>query len=214
MLELEDVEFQHPNETVCYEYSLKAERTDIVGIMGASGSGKSTLLELVAGFLVPKSGKIAWDGNDLGNLQLGKRPVTILFQSHNLFEHLTVVRNIAVGINPNGAPSKLEIERTEAALSMVGLDGLGHRLAANLSGGQKQRVALARAFVRPQPIVLLDEPFTGLDDDTKADHLKLVSELAKKQNKCVLMVTHDASDAEAVANQLYKIEAGKLAKLR
>lgn len=213
MLKLERLRFQYQQTDMDYDFSLNAASGEVIGIMGASGSGKSTLLELIAGFLQPSSGEMLWNDVTFDEMPPGKRPTTVLFQNHNLFEHLTAIQNVALGLNPHGKMTSTDAALILETLKRVGLEGKEHQVASTLSGGQQQRVALARAFVRSQPIVLLDEPFTGLDDDSKESTLELVSKLATEGAKCVLMVTHDASDCDAIADHQYLVEQGRLRKI-
>ncbi len=213
MLRLEDIKFRHHQEDTPYVFSLEASTGDTVGIMGPSGSGKSTLLDLIAGFQIPESGSMHWDNLNLIPLPPEQRPVTILFQHNNLFGHLTAARNVAIGINPSRRISTEEQSRVLNVLRQVGLAGHEDQRASTLSGGQQQRVALARAILRDRPILLLDEPFGGLDDETRHDMLDLVRVQAAENNKCVLMVTHDESDCEAIATKRYVVDAGKLASV-
>lgn len=205
MLKLDHVTFRHKGASLTYDFSLEASPQEIIAITGESGSGKTTLLELIAGFLIADGGTMTWQGDDLKALPPERRPITTLFQNHNLFEHLTASRNIALGIEGHVVSSTIE-----DALKKVGLAGLENQKASTMSGGQQQRVALARTFVRDTPILLLDEPFNGLDDTNKAEMLSLIKTLAKKENRCVLMITHDQSDCDAIATRQFKVENGKL----
>ncbi len=179
-----------------YHYNLSVNQGQIVAILGKSGSGKSTLLDLIAGFLTPHSGTIMIEGKAIENLPIEKRPITILFQKHNLFEHLSVEKNIALG-NRDATPQAIS-----AILKEVGLEGYEKRSALDLSGGQQQRVALARALIRQKPILLLDEPFTGLDSQTREQMLELVERLTVKHHLHTIMITHEKRDCD-LASRTY-----------
>ncbi|MFN3969924.1 MAG: ATP-binding cassette domain-containing protein [Gemmobacter sp.] len=166
-----------------------------VALIGPSGAGKSTLLNAIAGFLSPTSGRILWQGQDLGPLPPGKRPVSILFQDQNLFPHLSITRNLALGLSPARRLSAADASRIDQALARVGLADLGPRMPAALSGGQQSRAALARALLRARPILLLDEPFAALGPAMKSDMLDLVAQIATDTGATVLLVTHDPADA-------------------
>ncbi|MGL4319550.1 MAG: ATP-binding cassette domain-containing protein, partial [Paracoccaceae bacterium] len=166
-----------------------------VAIIGPSGAGKSSLLMAIAGFLTPKSGQICWAGQALGPIAPGKRPVSILFQDQNLFPHLTIARNLALGLNPCLQLDAADWARIDAVLDRVGLSGMGTRRPADLSGGQQGRAALARALLRARPLLLLDEPFAALGPALKADMLALVAEVVAESHATLLMVTHDPEDA-------------------
>ena len=209
MLALERVTYAHAGQAAAYEFTMEAARGEVTAVRGASGSGKSTLLDLIAGFLVPVHGRIALDGRDLVPLPPEQRPVSILFQSESLFEHLTAARNVALGLPPAPRGEALD-RRIEAALEEVGLPGIGGQRADTLSGGQKQRVALARTLLRDRPVLLLDEPFSALDDDTRIATRSLVGDLTARHHWITLLVSHHADDVAALARRTYRIEAGRL----
>lgn len=203
MLALDHVAFGY-GPTPTYDFSMEAAAGEVTAIRGASGSGKSTLLDLVAGFLEPASGTIRIDGNTVNRLPPEQRPVSILFQSETLFEHLSTARNVALGL-PHPDP-----ERVAASLAELGLDDLANQRAATLSGGQKQRVALARTLLRNKPVLLLDEPFSALDDETRATTRALVQSLTRKQKWATVLVTHHADDISAIADRVYVLAGGSL----
>jgi thiamine transport system ATP-binding protein len=169
-----------------------------IAVMGPSGAGKSTLLAAIAGFLTPVAGAVRWQGQDLGPVPPGQRPVTILFQDQNLFPHLTVARNLGLGLRPDLRLAPEDKARVDQALERTGLAGLGPRRPAELSGGQASRAALARALLRARPILMLDEPFAALGPALRAEMLALVKDVANETGALVLMVTHDPKDALAL----------------
>lgn len=169
-----------------------------IAVIGPSGAGKSTLLSAIAGFLIPVKGAVRWQGQDLGTVAPGQRPVTILFQDQNLFPHLSVAQNLGLGLRPDLRLSPEERRRVDVALERTGLAGLGARRPAQLSGGQASRAALARALLRARPILMLDEPFAALGPALRAEMLALVREVADESGALVLMVTHDPQDARAL----------------
>ncbi|WP_332686081.1 ATP-binding cassette domain-containing protein [Devosia sp.] len=209
MLRVENLTFAHPGQATPYVFSLAANAGEVTAISGVSGSGKSTLLDLLAGFLEPSTGQVTLDGQDLLPLPPEARPVSLLLQSESLFEHLSAARNIALGL-PAGA-SKAEARRLiAAALAEVGLEGVGEQRAATLSGGQKQRVALARTLLRARPVLLLDEPFSALDDETRAVIRDLVRTLTVRHDWHTLLVSHHVDDVEALASRRYILRDGRL----
>jgi len=206
MLNITDLKYEYKNADEVYKYSMSVKPKEIVAILGQSGSGKSTLLDLIAGFLDASSGSIQLDENDLTNETVEKRPITILFQSHNLFEHLTVQKNILLGVNKVLKENIEDVNKVQAILKEVGLEKYEHTLASSLSGGQQQRVALARVLMRREPILLLDEPFTGLDVETRVQMLDLVKKITIENNLHTIMVTHDIQDCERIANRVYRVQ--------
>ena len=206
MLNVIDLKYEYKDADDIYEYSMSVQTGEIAAILGQSGSGKSTLLDLIAGFLNSSSGSIKLDENNLTNQAVEKRPITILFQNHNLFEHLSVQKNILLGVNKVLKENIEDVNKVQAILGEVGLEKYEHTLASSLSGGQQQRVALARVLIRREPILLLDEPFTGLDVDTRAQMLDLVKKITIENNLHTIMVTHDIQDCERIANRVYKVQ--------
>lgn len=201
MLVLDEVRFAWPGGAP-YRFDLTAAAGEITAIRGASGAGKSTLLDLAAGFVAPTSGRVLIDGTDVTSLPPEQRPVSILFQAESLFDHLSAGRNVALGL-PKARPDD---PRIRAALAEVGLPEVGPQLAATLSGGQKQRVALARTLLRARPVLLLDEPFSALDDDARAATRQLVLALTRKHEWATVLVTHHADDIAAIAGRVYLLE--------
>jgi len=210
MLEIIDLHFQYPETTVNYRFNLRLKRGEVLALSGPSGAGKSTLLDLVAGFLTGGSGVIMVDGIDITALSVDRRPVTILFQRHNLFEHLTVETNVALGLSANLRLTADDWARVHQALADVGIAALASASAARLSGGEQQRAALARSLVRAKPVLLLDEPFAALDPETRGEMLALVRRIVDARKLMVLMVTHDQNDAERIADRHMVLRNGEL----
>ncbi|UWQ45532.1 thiamine ABC transporter ATP-binding protein [Leisingera aquaemixtae] len=206
MLRLENCRIMNGDYAV--EADLEIAAGACVAVIGPSGAGKSTLVEAVAGFLPVTRGRILWNGADLTSQPPGKRPVAMLFQDGNLFPHLTVAQNVALGLHANLRLSEAEWSQVGAALERVGLGGLGGRKPAALSGGQQSRVALARVLVQGRDILLLDEPFAALGPALKAEMLDLVSDLARESGATVLMVSHDPNDARRIADQVVLVAEG------
>jgi len=196
-----------------YHYQLHAQTAHTTAILGKSGSGKSTLLNLIAGFLQPDTGSLSWNEHSLLHLQANQRPVTTLFQQHNLFTHLSVAQNIGLGISPHLKLSKADHLNIEHALSEVGMQGYANTSSANLSGGEQQRVALARCLLRQQPILLLDEPFSALDEHTRHEMIVLTQSVISNHKLCALLVTHNEEDADRLNATKYQLRNGKLAQL-
>ncbi|RKF18504.1 thiamine ABC transporter ATP-binding protein [Alginatibacterium sediminis] len=193
-----------------FEYSLELEAGEIMAVLGASGAGKSTLIELIAGFCKAEAGRVSWNNLDFSQNNPAQRPVTTLFQQHNLFNHLSLRQNIAFGLHPSG---KLNAHQTQLLLQIaqeLGITAQLDSLVNQVSGGQQQRAALARCLLRKHPVLLLDEPFSALDPVTRAESLSLVREYAKRLQLCVIMVSHSLSDAMHVADRILFIEQGEI----
>lgn len=190
---------------------LQVDTGSLTAIIGPSGAGKSTLLNTIAGFLPPASGRILWDDTDLTPLAPGKRPIAMLFQDGNLFPHLSIEKNVVLGLSPTGKLTPETRAQVETALDRVGLHGLGSRKPGTLSGGQQSRAALARILVQHRPLILLDEPFAALGPALKAEMLDLVADLARAQHATLLMITHDPEDARRIAPDTIVVSDGEAA---
>ena len=200
MLSVRDLRFGY--EDYALEADFSVARGECLGIMGPSGVGKSTLFDLIAGFLAPERGRIEFDGASLSDLKPAERPLTILFQEHNLFAHLDARRNVAIGLHPGLHLSPEAWSRVDTALATVGLAGLERRMPAVLSGGQRQRVAIARALARRRPLLLLDEPFNALDKALRLELLAQVRELMVDHRLCVLLATHHDEEVATLAERV------------
>jgi thiamine transport system ATP-binding protein len=208
MLQLDHLVLAEPGFRL--EADLTLPKSARCAVLGPSGAGKSTLLNAIAGFVAPQAGRVLWEGVDITDLPPGQRPVTILFQDQNLFPHLTVERNLALGLSRDGRMDGAARARIADALARTGLEGLGGRKPGQLSGGQQGRAALARALLRARPLLLLDEPFAALGPALKAEMLALVREVADETGATVLMVTHAPQDAQRFADVTMLVAEGRV----
>ena len=210
-VELDAVGFRY--EDMQMRFSLSVPSGAFLAVIGPSGSGKSTLLNLIAGFERPLSGEVQLFGVAMGDTSPAERPVTMLFQDHNLFAHLDVAANVGLGIDPGLRLSAADREKVSVALAEVGLAGFEKRRPAQMSGGERQRVALARCLVRNRPILLLDEPFAALGPRMRHDMLALVDELRRTHGLSVVMVTHSPTDARRGADLTAFVLAGEVRRV-
>ncbi len=192
------------------EFTLDVSAGEILSVIGPSGSGKTTLLNLVAGFVKPTSGKILINDKDISQLEISQRPVTTVFQENNLFPHLDVFTNVALGIQPSLKLNESEKQQIHQALENVGLVNLTKRLPKELSGGQRQRVALARALVRKHSILLLDEPLAALGPAMREEIIDLLKELVETEKMCALLISHQPEDALKASVRTAFINEGKV----
>ncbi|HAS1238565.1 thiamine ABC transporter ATP-binding protein ThiQ [Enterobacter cloacae] len=208
MLKLTDVTWLYQHLPM--RFSLSVSPGEMIAVLGPSGAGKSTLLNLIAGFLQPASGSIIIENNDHTYTPPARRPVSMLFQENNLFTHLTVRQNIALGMDPGLKLNDTQRQKLEKIAGQMGITTFIDRLPGELSGGQRQRVALARCLVREQPILLLDEPFSALDPALRQEMLALVQEVCQRQQLTMLMVSHSIEDAARIAPRSVVIAEGRI----
>lgn len=177
---------------------------EVLTIMGPSGVGKSTLLAFVTGTLAADftaTGRVLLDGHDITDAAPHQRRVGILFQDDLLFPHLSVGANLAFGLLAGGTAAACH-DKVQEALREVDLEGFADRDPATLSGGQKARIALMRMLLSEPCALLLDEPFSRLDATLRAQVREMVFDRAKARGLPVLMVTHDAEDAQAAGGMI------------
>lgn len=191
------------------DVSLEVGNGELVCLLGPSGSGKSTLLRMAGGFETPTNGTISIDGEDVTRLPPERRPTGMVFQSHALWTHMNVSRNLAFGLKLRRLPAAAIRERVEAVLDLVGLSGYGDRHVTQLSGGQQQRVALARSLVLEPKILLLDEPFASLDQHLRERLREEVRDIQQRLKITTLFVTHGQDEALALADRIVVMRDGR-----
>lgn len=208
MLHLDQVQLRQDDFSLAANLQIAARAR--VAVIGPSGAGKSTLLSALAGFLPVFSGRILWQGDEMGHKDPAARPCSIVFQDNNLFPHLTAFENVALGLKPSLRLTAAERAQVTAALDRVGLADLGQRKPAQLSGGQQSRVALARVLLRARPLLLLDEPFAALGPALRAEMLALVAQVCAEAATTLLMVTHHMADARAICDHAILVADGSV----
>jgi thiamine transport system ATP-binding protein len=188
--------------------SLHVERGEVVALQGPSGSGKSTLLRVIAGLLQPQSGIVRLDGRDITTTPVHRRSIGLVFQDNQLFPHRNVAANVEYGLQMTQggrARRARRAQRVDEVLRLVGLEGFESRSVMSLSGGEAKRVALARSLAPAPPVLLLDEPLTGLDREL---HDRLADDLAsllRTTGTTAVVVTHDRAEADAVADRVHTL---------
>lgn len=188
MIQIDNLTKQYNTQLVLNEFSLLVRDGEKVAIMGESGRGKTTLLRIIAGLESYDAGQIS--GFD-------KKDVAYVFQEPRLFDSLSVIKNLII---VSQQPSRVAEKKAMELLNLVGLEKDKSKYPSELSGGMKQRLALARAFMVDRSILLLDEPFSALDQETRNDMIELVK--ARTKNKTVILVTHDSKDAHALCERV------------
>lgn len=218
ILQLESVSLAYDTpqgrQAVVDDFSLNLEHGHIGCLLGASGCGKTTVLRAIAGFEPLRSGRIVLDGKVLSTatfqLEPEHRGVGMMFQDYALFPHLTVEKNIAFGLRRLDKTARAQ--RVNDLLHLVGLEGSGRRYPHELSGGQQQRVALARALAPEPDLLLLDEPFSNLDIDTRERLAFEVRDILKATQHTALLVTHNQAEAFAIADRIGVMQQGVIAQ--
>lgn len=219
-LKLKNVGYRYSDaakdEYVFKNISYEFERGKIYAIKGKSGSGKTTLLSLLSGLEKPSEGQIIYENNDLSKMNLDKyrsNNIGIIFQTYNLLPHLTAIENLILSMDVSGLKIKNKNIEAIRLLETVGIDDKKSlRKILRLSGGEQQRVAIARSLSYNPSVILADEPTGNLDKETEEEVLKIFKTLAKKQNKCIIIVTHSdnvASKADFVFDLNKEIEVSK-----
>ena len=191
------------------------ERGEIVSLEGPSGSGKTTFLSILGCILTASSGEVVIDGmrvdgNPRALAAMRKRSLGFVFQQFNLFPSLSAVENVEYALNVKGISGATARSEAGRVIEAVGLGDRAHFLPRDLSGGQKQRVAIARALAGSAPILLADEPTANLDSSAGAQILDMFRSLARKENRALVIVTHDPK-VRNVADRVVKIHDGRLA---
>jgi sulfate transport system ATP-binding protein len=192
------------------DVSLDVDSGSLTALLGPSGSGKSTLLRIVAGLEGPDSGEIRLAGVDASALAPQKRGVGFVFQHYAAFKHMTVRDNIAFGLKIRKRPKDEITARVDELLTLVQLQGFGHRFPAQLSGGQRQRMALARALAPEPKVLLLDEPFGALDARVRAELRAWLRQLHDETHTTTVFVTHDQEEAMEVADRVVVMNKGRV----
>jgi putative ABC transport system ATP-binding protein len=206
ILELKDVcykyEDNNKDDYVLKNINYSFDLGKTYAIKGKSGSGKTTLLSLISGLEKCREGKIIYDGKDLNKMDLDKyrsKSIGIVFQSYNLLPHLTAIENIVLSMDISKLKIKDKVKEAIKLLEKVGLtEKQGKRRVLKLSGGEQQRVAIARSLSYNPDIILADEPTGNLDEQTENDIIKILIDLAKHENKCIIIVTHSTNVASKV----------------
>jgi thiamine transport system ATP-binding protein len=212
MLELQEVTFRYPG--LAMQFNLTVARDSFTAIIGPSGGGKSTLLSLIAGFETPLSGTISIADSDVTHEPPSQRPLSMIFQDNNLFAHLNVFTNVALGASPSLKLDDAQRQKVADAIMKVGLAGKQTRKPGELSGGERQRAAIARVLVRDKPLLLLDEPFTALGPALRQEMLELLKSLHEERHLTTLMVTHHPDDAWAAASHVAFLAEGEIKAYR
>ena len=212
-LKVKNVNLSFNNNEILKELNLIIDQGNFVAITGASGSGKTSLLRVICGLESPNQGEIILDNSLLLNKEIfiptEKRNIGLVIQEKVLFPHLNARQNIEFGISSKTDKQNLSDEIMEK----LNIKQLAEKYPHELSGGESQRVALARSIVMKPKLLMLDEPFTGLDKDLKMKIYPEIKSILQASKITALMVTHDLNEVKALADKCFNLESGKLVEI-
>lgn len=208
MITLENISKRFGEREVLKNLSLTVTRGEFAILFGPSGSGKTLLLSILAGLENPSSGRVLIDGCDMTHVAPEKRPVTLVFQRHALFPHLTVFENIAFSLRARHTHRSVVRERVKELMVLTGLEEYAHAKPDVLSGGQCQRVAFARALASDAEVVLFDEPLGSLEAELKVGLMSELKRLHRLKKFTALYVTHNREEALTLGERMCLLEEG------
>ncbi|MCC3372746.1 ABC transporter ATP-binding protein [Cohnella sp. REN36] len=193
--------------------NLEVAKGELVTLLGPSGCGKTTVLRSIGGFLEPDSGDILIEGRDVTKLPPERRPTSMVFQSYNLWPHMSVYDNLAFGLKIRKMPKAEIREAITAALRLVRLPGAEKKYPSQLSGGQQQRVALARSLLLKPAVLLLDEPFSALDAKLRHEMREELREIQAQTGLTMVFVTHDQEEALSLSDRIVVMNHGHIEQI-
>ena len=196
ILTLKNISFSYKDKLIFDNYNFVINKEEIIAIIGPSGCGKSTLLKIINGLETEYSGDVLLDGVNVNNIPVNKRDIVLMFQDNLLFPHMTIFENIEFSLKMKKYPKHKIKNMVDEVAKDIHLQDKLNKYPRELSGGQQRRVALARAVISKPKLLLLDEPFTGLDKEIKLEIMNLVKIIREKYNTSIIFVTHDLSEAE------------------
>jgi len=219
LMKIENVTYKYESskKNVLNKMNVEFEKGKLYTIVGKSGSGKTTLLSLISGLDVCADGNILYNGKNLKEINRDDyraKSIGVVFQSYNLLLNATAIENIVLSMNISGSSEKNKKEYAYKLLDKIGIDKeTADRKILKLSGGEQQRIGIARALAHNPDIIIADEPTGNLDNDTEADIMEILSNLAHNQGKCVIIVTH-SKKVSSYADEIYGIADGKLVPVK
>ena len=196
--------------TAVHDVSFDVAEGEVIALIGPSGCGKSTMLRAISGLEPLSAGSIAWAGEDLAAVPPHRRGFGLMFQDGQLFAHMSVAKNVAYGLSAKRLPKEVKERRVAELLELVGLPDYGSRAVTELSGGERQRVALARSLAPAPRLLLLDEPLSALDRTLRERLAADLARMLRETGTTAILVTHDADEAETVADRVIAMNAGRL----
>ncbi|RGC77265.1 ABC transporter ATP-binding protein [Faecalimonas umbilicata] len=190
--------------------NLCVKEHELLTLLGPSGCGKTTILRAIGGFNQIDSGRILLDGKEIQDLQPEKRPTGMVFQSYNLWPHMTIYENMAFGMQIRKCRKEQIKKEIQKMLELVRMDGSEKKYPSQLSGGQQQRIAIARALVLKPSLLLLDEPFSALDAKIRGQMREELKRIQREAGLTVMFVTHDQEEAMAISDRIAVMRQGHM----
>lgn len=209
-LKVENLEVTLGKNKILKGVSLDVTKGEFIALLGSSGCGKSTLLKTISGINYAEAGTISLDDEVINDIPAHKRGTVIVFQDIRLFPHMNVIDNVAYSLKVKKVPKDERYRMAKESLADVHLEGYENRRINQLSGGQQQRVALARALAAKPSLLLLDEPFSALDENLRESMRKLVKELHHEYDMTTVMVTHDRKEALEMTDRIAVMFDGQI----
>ena len=191
---------------------LQVHEGELLTLLGPSGCGKTTILRTIGGFIDVSSGDITIDGKSIVNLAPEKRPTSMVFQSYNLWPHMTVQQNLEYGLKLRKVPAAERAKRVEEGLALVKMSGFESKYPGQMSGGQQQRIAIARSLLLEPSVLLLDEPFSALDAKIRMQMREELRKIQTDLNITVVFVTHDQEEAMMISDRIVVMSKGHIAQ--
>ncbi|MBQ7060473.1 MAG: ATP-binding cassette domain-containing protein, partial [Clostridia bacterium] len=213
LIELKNICKDYNGDVALDNINLYIRDGEFLTLLGPSGCGKTTLLRLIAGFIMPSSGEILMDGQDLVSVPPYKRQVNTVFQKYALFPHLNVYDNVAFGMNIKKLPKDVIKQKVTEMLKLVNLEGYEKRWIDQLSGGQQQRVAIARALVNQPKVLLLDEPLGALDLKLRKEMQVELKRMQQQLGITFIYVTHDQEEALTMSDTIVVMKDGVIQQI-
>lgn len=208
-LEARNISQQYQGEDVISAINLELHKKEIVCLVGSSGVGKTTLFQILSGLNMPTAGQVLCNGEDVTG-KTGR--VGYMLQNDLLLPHLNVLKNASISLKLTGTSSAVAKAITEQYLEMFGLSGCGKKFPHQLSGGMRQRVAFLRTFLFSKEVLLLDEPFSALDQITKQEMWNWFLSISNQLSLSTLFISHDIEEAVFLSDRIY-VMAGKPGKI-
>jgi ABC-type Fe3+/spermidine/putrescine transport system ATPase subunit len=205
---------QYDESFLLSNINLTIEEGEFLSILGPSGCGKTTMLRIIAGIIKPDRGNLFVESIDITEMPIEKRSFALVAQQPLLFPNMNAVENVAFGLKMKGVTKGERLAEAAAILSNLGLKGLEKRFPSQLSGGEQQRVAIARALVIKPKVLLMDEPFSALNEELRVDMRELLQKIHNKNKVTTIFVTHFKEEANFLSDRIAIMSKGKIEEMK